>query len=38
MEKFLDIASRMMARRHRALSDVDVRLFESIRRLAENYK
>lgn len=38
MEKFLDIASRMMARRHRALTDVDVRLFESIRRQAENYK
>lgn len=38
MEKFLDIASRMMARRHRALSDVDVRLFESIRQQAENYK
>jgi UDP-N-acetylglucosamine diphosphorylase/glucosamine-1-phosphate N-acetyltransferase len=38
MEKFLDIASRMMARRHKALSDVDVRLFESIRKLAENYK
>ncbi len=38
MEKFLDIASRMMARRHRALTDVDVRLFESIRQQAENYK
>lgn len=38
MEKFLDIASRMMARRHRALSDIDVRLFESIRQQAENYK
>lgn len=38
MEKFLDIASRMMARRHRALSDVDVRLFEAIRQQAENYK
>lgn len=38
MEKFLDIASRMMARRHRALTDVDVRLFDSIRQQAENYK
>lgn len=38
MEKFLDIASRMMARRHRALSDADVRLFEAIRHQAENYK
>lgn len=38
MEKFLDIASRMMARRHRALSDVDIRLFEAIRQQAENYK
>lgn len=38
MEKFLDIASRMMARRHRALTDVDVRLFEEIRNQAENYK
>lgn len=38
MEKFIDIASRMMARRHRALSDADIRLFESIRRQAENYK
>lgn len=38
MEKFLDIASRMMSRRHRALSDADVRLFESIRAQAENYK
>lgn len=38
MEKFLDIASRMMARRHRVLTDVDVRLFEEIRNQAENYK
>lgn len=38
MEKFLDIASRMMARRHRALTDVDVRLFHAIRAQAENYK
>lgn len=38
MEKFLDIASRMMSRRHRALSDADVRLFEAIRAQAENYK
>lgn len=38
MEKFVDIASRMMARRHRALSDSDLRLFEAIRREAENYK
>lgn len=38
MEKFLDIASRMMARRHRALTDVDIRLYEAIRRQAENYK
>lgn len=38
MEKFLDIASRMMARRHRALTDVDIRLFQQIRQQAENYK
>ena len=38
MEKFVVIASRMMARRHRALRDSDLRLFEAIRREAENYK
>lgn len=38
MEKFLDIASRMMARRHRALTDIDVRLFHAIRAQSENYK
>lgn len=38
MEKFFDTASRMMARRHRSLSDVDVKIFNAIRELAENYK
>lgn len=38
MEKFVDTASRMMARRHRSLTDVDIRLFEAIRAAAENYK
>lgn len=38
MEKFLDIASRMMARRHKSLTATDIRLFEAIRNQAENYK
>ncbi|MDE6282794.1 MAG: glucose-1-phosphate thymidylyltransferase [Muribaculaceae bacterium] len=38
MEKFLDTASRMMARRHRSLSEADIKLFNAIRHQAENYK
>lgn len=38
MEKFFDIASRMMARRGKALSDADIRMFRSIRAQSENYK
>lgn len=38
MEKFFDIAKRMMARRGRSLSEVDYRIFHAIRELAENYK
>lgn len=38
MEKFFDIAKRMMARRGRSLSETDNRIFHAIRELAENYK
>ena len=38
MEKFFDTASRMMARRHRSLSDTDCRIFHAIKEIAENYK
>lgn len=38
MEKFFDIAHRMMARRGRAFSEADYRIFNAIRELAENYK
>ena len=38
MSKFLDIARRMMARRHIELSDADARMFEAIRRISEDYK
>lgn len=38
MEKFFDIAKRMMARRGRSMSDADHRMFQAIRELAENYK
>lgn len=38
MEKFFDIAKRMMARRGRSLSEADNRIFHAIREHAENYK
>lgn len=38
MEKFFDIAKRMMARRGRSLFEADNRIFHAIRELAENYK
>lgn len=38
MEKFFSIAERMMARRGKALTDAEVRIFNDIRRQAENYK
>lgn len=38
MEKFFDIAKRMMARRGRSLSEADNRIFHATRELAENYK
>lgn len=38
MEKFFDTANRMMARRGRALSDADHRIFHAIRAIADNYK
>lgn len=38
MEKFFDIAKRVMARRGRSLSEADNRIFHAIRELAENYK
>lgn len=38
MEKFFDTAKRMMARRGRALTDADYRMFHAIREAAENYK
>ncbi len=38
MEKFFDTASRMMARRGKALTEADARIFHNIRAQAENYK
>jgi len=38
MQKFFSIAERMMARRGKALTDAEVRIFNDIRRQAENYK
>lgn len=38
MTKFFDIARRMMARRGVELTDVDMRIFESIHAIADNYK
>lgn len=38
MEKFFDTARRMMARRGRSMSEVDTKIFYSIREIAENYK
>ena len=36
--KFFDIAKRMMARRGIELSEIDKEIFESIYRIADNYK
>ena len=36
--KFFDIARRMMARRGLTLTEVDMRIFESIHAIADNYK
>lgn len=38
LTKFFDIAQRMMARRGLMLSDIDMRIFESIHAIADNYK
>ncbi|MDE6317878.1 MAG: glucose-1-phosphate thymidylyltransferase [Muribaculaceae bacterium] len=38
LKKFFDIAERVMARRHKELSDADRRMFEEIYRLSETYK
>ena len=38
MTKFFDIASRVMARRGKKLTDDDIQIFESIYQTAENYK
>lgn len=38
MSKFIDIARRMMARRHIELSDADLEMFDAIHRIAEDYK
>ncbi|MBR5332699.1 MAG: glucose-1-phosphate thymidylyltransferase [Muribaculaceae bacterium] len=38
LSKFFDIARRMMARRGLTLSEIDMRIFESIHAFAENYK
>ena len=38
LTKFFDIAQRMMARRGLTLSDIDMRIFESIHAIADNYK
>ena len=38
LTKFFDIAQRMMARRGVVLSDIDMRIFESIHAIADNYK
>ncbi len=38
MSKFFDTARTMMARRGIALSDADIKILETVRRLAENYR
>ena len=38
MEKFFDTATRMMARRGKALTDTDREIFAAIRNIADNYK
>ena len=38
LSKFFDIAQRMMSRRGIVLSEVDMRIFESIHAIADNYK
>ncbi|MDE7407128.1 MAG: glucose-1-phosphate thymidylyltransferase, partial [Muribaculaceae bacterium] len=38
LSKFFAIARRVYARRHRELTDADMRLFEAIYNIAENYK
>lgn len=38
LAKFFDIARRMMARRGLTLTEVDMRIFESIHAIADNYK
>ncbi len=38
MAKFLDTARRMMARRNVELSEADVRMFDAIRHIADDYK
>ena len=38
LAKFFDIARRMMARRGLTLSEIDMRIFESIHAIADNYK
>lgn len=38
LTKFFDIAQRMMARRGLTLSEIDMRIFESIHAIADNYK
>lgn len=38
LPKFFDIATRVMARRHRELTDADRRIFEEIYRIADTYK
>lgn len=38
LNKFFDIARRVMARRHVELTDVDVQIFKSIYEIAETYK
>ncbi len=38
LSKFFDIAQRMMTRRGLVLSEIDMRIFESIHAIADNYK
>ena len=38
MPKFLDIARRMMARRGIELTEADIRMFEAIRHISDDYK
>lgn len=38
LSKFFDTAERVMSRRHKALTDVDRRIFESIHAISETYK